>query len=244
MGLRQKAGICVRSNQLIARACNSGDLWTFPPSIPTLLILLAISSSTSLLVFWLFYLPSVSFLPCIHVILLCIFFYFHAFSSTSLPPLFPHLFCLFHPPNCALCPVYYNNFSVAICRKDTSQIVFLCPPFFLLLPPSLHTSSSFFIYITTSLLSLHSHMLAHTRPRTKCWINSFNVPAHCRWSFISGGCGKVTGRLPIIKTSSSEMTLSTVIDFHWLTFFFFFFFLTKDVSIKSNWQITIQPHFH
>lgn len=103
-------------------------------------------------------------------------------------------------------------------------------------PPHTAPSPPFFlccllIYVTC--LHFIAFHRTHTAIHTKCWINSLSVPALRRWSFISGGCGKVTGWLPIIKTSSSEMTLSTVIDFS------FFSHPTKDIQLADDYSAAV-----
>lgn len=81
-----------------------------------------------------------------------------------------------------------------------------------LAPPD--TSS---LYHMSELHCLLHIQRTHTRPRT----HKHNVKLIPSLYLLRaggppslGGCGKVTGRLSIIKTSSSEMTQSVVIDFH------------------------------
>ena len=198
---------------------------------------LAISSSSSMPVFW----PSICHLslsspPCMSFS--AAYFYFHPVPSASFPQLFPlHLVSFIVPPS--MLRALYSKTTGNIPKKKGSRIVFLCHP-------SSHSSSSSssFLFVLSSYLRhlpalrcfsphTHTHTHTHTAIHTKCWINSLSVPALRRWSFISGGCGKVTGWLPIIKTSSSEMTLSTVIDFS------FFSHPTKDIQLADDYSATV-----
>lgn len=114
---------------------------------------------------WPFYLPSVSFLPSLP-------FSFATFCSPLPPSLHSSI------PSTPLCLFHYPSFSALKCnqfllrhngnlQKRLSQIVFLCPPFFLCLPLT-HLSSHLFLlasylhHLPALHCLRHTHTLSHT----------------------------------------------------------------------------------